>query len=78
MPTDDEVVRAASGAAEGVVFARYKRSAVRDLDITVSFEEGVLDVDIYLNAPDEPDPEAVAEEAVLAAESAVDALFADE
>jgi hypothetical protein len=77
MPTDEEVVRAASEAAEGVVFSRYKRSTVRDLDVTVSFEDGILDVDVYLNAPDEPDPEIVAEEAVLAAESAVDELFAN-
>lgn len=78
MPTDEAVVETASDAAEGVVFSRYKRSAVRDLDITVGFADGILDVDVYLNAPDEPDPEIVAEEAVLAAESAVDALFADE
>ncbi len=78
MPTDEAVVEAASEAAEGVVFSRYKRSAVRDLDITVRFADGILDVDVYLNAPDEPDPEIVAEEAVLAAESAVDALFADD
>ncbi len=78
MPTDEEVVETASEAAEGLVFSRYKQSAVEDLDITVSFEEGVLDLDVYLNAPDDPDPEIVADEAVLAAESAVDELFADE
>ena len=78
MPTDEEVVETASEAAEGLVFSRYKQSAVEDLDVTVSFEEGVLDLDVYLNAPDDPDPELVADEAVLAAESAVDELFADE
>ena len=81
MPTDETVVETASEAAEGVVFARYKQSAVDDLDITVTFEDGVLDLDVYLNAPDgpdDPDPEIVAEEAVLAAESAVDDLFAAE
>lgn len=77
MPTDEEVVQAASEAAEGLVFSRYKRSAVEDLDITVSFEDGILNVDVYLNAPEDPDPELVVEEAVLAAESAVDELFAD-
>ena len=75
MPTDEEVVRTASEAAEGVVFSRYKRSEVTDLDVTTRFEEGVLDVDVYLNAPDDPDPEAVCDEAVQAAESAVDELF---
>ena len=78
MPTDEEVVATASEAAEGLVFSRYARSDVEDLDVTVSFEDGVLDLDVYLNAPAEPDPEIVADEAVMAAESAVDELFADE
>jgi len=75
MPTDEEVVEAASDAAEGLVFSRYKQSEVRDLDVTVTFEDGVLDVDVYLNAPDEPDPERVAEDAALAGRAAVDDLF---
>ena len=80
MPTEDEVVTTASEAAEGMIFSRYKRSAVRDLDITVTFEDGVLDIDVYLNPPDDadPDPEAVVDEAIQAAESAVDELFAAE
>lgn len=78
MPTDEDIVRAASEAAEGVVFSRYKRSEIRDIDVTTSFEDGVLNVDVYLNAPADPDPEAVCEEAVRAAESAVDELFDDE
>ena len=80
MPTEDEVVRTASEAAEGMIFSRYRRSAVRDLDITVTFEDGVLDIDVYLNPPDDadPDPEAVVDEAIAAAESAVDELFAAE
>ncbi|HET7322789.1 MAG TPA: DUF3194 domain-containing protein [Halococcus sp.] len=77
MPTDEEVVQAASEAAEGVVFSRYASSEIEDLDVTVSFENGILNVDVYLNAPDDPDPEVVVEEAVLAAESAVDELFAE-
>ena len=77
MPTDEDVVRAASEAAEGVVFSRYKRSEVSDLDVTVRFEDGILDIDVYLNAPEDPDAEGVVEEAVLAAESAVDELFKD-
>ncbi|MCL9815540.1 DUF3194 domain-containing protein [Natronocalculus amylovorans] len=74
-PTDEAVVNAAAEAAEGVIFAHYKQKAVRDLDITVRFEDGILEVDVYLNAPDDPDPEAVIEEAIAAAESAVDELF---
>lgn len=76
MPTDEEVVQVASDAAEGLVFSRYKQSDVEDLDVTVTFEDGVLEVDVYLNAPDEDsDPEQVAEDAALAARAAVDDLF---
>ena len=77
-PADETVVETASDAAEGLVFSRYRRSDVRDVDVTVSFEAGVLDVDVYLDAPaDEHDPERVAEAAVRAARSAVDELFED-
>jgi hypothetical protein len=74
-PTDEEVVEAASDAAEGVILDRYKQSDVEDMDVTVRFEDGTLDVDVYLNAPEEPDPATVAQEAVEAAEAAVDELF---
>jgi hypothetical protein len=77
-PADETVVETASDAAEGLVLSRYRRSAVRDLFVTVSFEAGVLDVDVYLDAPaDEHDPERVAEAAARAARSAVDELFED-
>ena len=75
-PTDEEVVNAAAEAAEGVIFSNYSQSDVRDFDVTVKFEDDVLEVDVYLNAPDDPDPDVVAQEAVDAAESAVDELFA--
>lgn len=78
MPTDEEVVEAAAEAAEGLVFSRYATSDVADLDVTVTFEDGVLDVDVYLNAPtgpEYPDPEQVADDAALAAQAAVDDLF---
>ncbi len=76
-PTDEDVVEAASDAAEGVILSRYKQSNVTDMDVTVRFEDGTLEVDVYLDAPDDPGPEAVAREAVEAAETAVDELFAD-
>jgi len=77
-PTDQQVVETAAEAAEGLVFARFANSEVTDLDITVGFDEGILDVDVYLNTVDdaEADPEAVAQEAIDAAEAAVDELFA--
>ena len=74
-PTDPEVVEAASDAAEGLVLSRYKQSEIRDLDVTVRFEDGRLEVDVYLDAPDDPDPAVVADDAVEAAEAAVDDLF---
>ncbi|USZ69194.1 DUF3194 domain-containing protein [Halorussus salilacus] len=78
MPSDDEVVRTAAEAAEGVIFSRFKQSDVKDFDVTVTFEDGVLDVDVYLNVPGERSTEeTVAEDAALAARSAVDDLFAD-
>jgi hypothetical protein len=76
MPTDEEVVQTAAEAAEGLVFSRFKRSAVDDFDVQVSFEDGVLDVDVWIHAPrSDVDEESVAEEAVLAARDAVDELF---
>ena len=75
-PTDAEVVEVAASAAEDVVFSRLGKSDVADVDVTVSFEDGVLDVDVYVRAPDDhTDEEAVAEDAALAARSAVDDLF---
>jgi len=74
-PTDEEVVQTAATAAERIVFDHYDQSAVRDLDVTVTFEAGVLNVDVYVNAPDDPDPEAVATAATEAAGEAVDELF---
>ena len=75
-PTDQEVVDTASDAAEGLVLSRYKQSDVTDLDVTARFEDGTLEVDVYLNAPKvDHDPEQVAEDAVRAAEAAVDELF---
>ena len=77
-PTDEEVVQTAATAAEDVIFERYKQSAVRDLDVTVTFEEGMLEVDVYLNAPDEEaDPDRVADDAARAARDAVDDLFGE-
>jgi Ni,Fe-hydrogenase III small subunit len=77
-PDPDEVVETAAEAAEGAVFESYRKSEVRDLDVTVGFEDGRLSVDVYLNPAEgtAPDPDEVVEEAVAAAEAAVDDLFA--
>ncbi|MDZ7730015.1 MAG: DUF3194 domain-containing protein [Natrialbaceae archaeon] len=77
-PAPDTVVETASAAAEGVIFSQYRKSAVEDLDLTVTFEDGVLEIDIYLDAPsDEHDPDQIADDAALAARAAVDDLFED-
>ena len=72
-PDDDAVVQAAASAAENVVFSRYSESELRDVDVTVMFEDGQLDVDVYLDAPG--NAEQVAEDAVLAARRAADDLL---
>jgi hypothetical protein len=74
-PDGTEVVRTAAQAAEDVVFSRYDRSDVEDLDVTVSFEDELLEVDVYIDAAGPGDPERVAEDAALAARAAVDDLL---
>jgi len=78
MPTDEAVVQTAAEAAEGVIFSRMKRSAVDDYDVRVTFEDAVLEVDVYVEASEaDADEERVADDAALAARSAVDDLFDD-
>jgi hypothetical protein len=78
MVSDEEVVRTAAEAAEDVIFSRIKQSQVKDFDVTVTFEEGILDVDVYVNASEaNRDEEKVANDAALAARAAVDELFAE-
>ncbi|WP_266074945.1 DUF3194 domain-containing protein [Haladaptatus caseinilyticus] len=79
MVDDEAVVQTAAEAAEDVIFSRIKQSQVKDFDVTVTFEEGVLDVDVYVNAPNaNRDEEKVANDAALAARASVDELFAEE
>jgi hypothetical protein len=79
MPTDVEVVEAASKAAEGLVLDRIRSSDIDDLDVTVTFEDGVLEVDVYVHAPAATvDVDQVVDEAARAAQAAVDDLFAAE
>ncbi|WP_128225745.1 DUF3194 domain-containing protein [Halobacteriaceae archaeon SHR40] len=76
---DTEVVQTAAAAAEEVIFSRYSRSEVHDFDITATFEDGEFELDVYLDVPDDrQDSEQVAQDAVLAARSAVDELLAEE
>lgn len=71
-----EVVETAAAAAEDVIFSRCSRSDVSDLDVTVSFEDGILEVDVYLDAEgDGESTDQLAEDAALAARGAVDDLL---
>ncbi len=74
-PTDGEVVEAAATAAEDVVFSRYDRSTVEDYDVSITFEDGVLEVDVYVDAGGDDEEARVADDAALAARAAVDELF---
>ncbi|MFQ3294526.1 MAG: hypothetical protein ACI9PP_002308 [Halobacteriales archaeon] len=79
MPTDQAVVETAANAAADLIFARIGRSTVDDYDVTVSFEDEVLEVDVYVVAPDATeDTDRVAEDAALAARHSVDELFEGE
>jgi hypothetical protein len=72
-PDDSEVVQTAVAAAEEVILSRYSQSDIHDIDVGISFEDGRLSVDIYLDAPG--DAERVADDAALAARAAVDDLL---
>jgi len=75
-PTDEAVVETAAAAAESVVFSRFEDGEIEDFDVTVSFEDGVLEVDVYVNAPESTaDEQQVADDAAMAAQAAVDDLF---
>lgn len=75
-PEKRTVVDTASDAAEDVIRSRFDRSAIEDYDVTVTFEDGILEVDVYINAPDgDASEDRVADDAALAARGAVDDLF---
>ena len=70
------VVETASEAAHGYVFSRLANTTVDDIDVTVSFEEEVLEVDVSIFAPDaEADLEEIAQDAANVAGDAVDELL---
>jgi len=75
-PSDSDVVRTAADAAERVIFSRIDRADVEDVDVTVSFEDRRLEVDVYVHAPGAVvDTQQVADDAALAARAAVDELL---
>jgi ribosome-associated translation inhibitor RaiA len=75
-PSDAEVVQTAAQAAEDVIFSRLSDSDIEDFDVTVTFEDRILEVDVYINASGATvDTEQVADDAALAARVAVDDLL---
>ena len=79
MVDPEAVVETASEAAHGYVFSRLTKSSVDDIDVAVSFEDEILEVEVSIVAPNaEANLEAIAEEAVRVAGDAVDELFAQE
>lgn len=75
-PPDTVVVETAAEAAEDLIFSRIAREQVTDLDVTIRYEEGILEVDVYLEAPEaEASASEVADDAALAARAAVDELL---
>jgi hypothetical protein len=70
------VVETASEAAHGYIFSRLAKSSVEDIDLTVSYEDEVLEVDVTILAPDaDADVEEIAQDAARVAGDAVDELF---
>ena len=79
MVDPESVVETASEAAHGYVFSRLAKASIEDIDVTVSFEDDVLEVDVKILAPDaEDDIEQIAEDAARVAGNAVDELLDDE
>ena len=78
MVDPETVVERASEAAHGYVFSQLSNSDVEDLDVTVTFEDGVLEVDVSIVAPDLDDLEQIAEDAARIAGDAVDDLIEDD
>jgi hypothetical protein len=75
-PSDETVVQTAAEAAEVVIFERIDRDDLADYDVTVGFQAGRLDVDVYVHAPESAvSTEQVTEDAVFAARDAVDELL---
>jgi hypothetical protein len=75
-PPDSVVVETAAEAAEELIFTRLDPEEVADLDVTVRYEDGLLEVDVYLEAPTvSVAVSEVADDAALAARAAVDQLL---
>lgn len=70
-----DIVSTGGAAAESVVFSRYSRGEVSDIDITIRVEDMEVEIDIYLSIPSADDEETIARDAALAAQHAIDELL---
>lgn len=75
MGREADAVKAAVAAAEDVIFARYNRSDVGDLDVTIQFEDEEVEIDVYVSIPGAADEAEIADEAALAARAVMDQEF---
>jgi hypothetical protein len=75
MVDPERAVERASEAAHGYVFSRLAKTDVDDIDVTVTFEDDVLEVDVSILAPEaEADIEQIASDAAAIAGEAVEDL----
>lgn len=75
MGREEDIVKSAVTAAEGVIFSQYARSEVTDLDVTVRFDNKELEIDVYVSIPEAPNEAEVADDAALAAREVIDTEF---
>lgn len=76
MVSEEVVVEKTTAAAEDVIFSRCDPSTLEDIDITIRYTEGRLDIDIYLDG-DSDELQQIAEDAALAARRVADELIED-
>ncbi len=70
MSEADRVAELAADAALDVIFSRCDQAAITDVDVSVTFEEQLLEIDVYLEGPS--NAEQIADDAALAARAAAD------
>lgn len=80
MDEEATLVERASEAATDLIFSRYQASEIEDLDVTVSFEDEQLEVDVYFetgasSAAERERERQTADDAAMAAADAVEAVL---
>lgn len=74
---EKEVVNTGVSAAESVIFSRFSRGEVDDLDVNIRFQDMEVTIDIYLSVPTAENEAEVARDAALAAQHAIDDMLSD-